>query len=245
MMTQNVTTDYVADFQVELDNIDKLEETPEFIRSIAIEALDRAAKTDGVPRTVKKALENSKRSLENINHQSIVDNFQVIYAQMCILAVSSLEATLKKYFVNMLKDPKNIKYDNKKLQEVKLTLKDIIDNDLRFGGKIGQIILEKASLNFQDLQAIKRNFKEFSYKEIKLTDQTEKNICFYLEARHILVHKGGIVDNKFVNATNSFNANIKSYKEGDRIELGSDDWSNIRRVFLELVRATTKRRGNR
>ena len=242
-MTRSVTTDYVADFQSDLEDIDKLESTPDLIRGVAIDSLDRAIATVGVPNTVKQALKNSKLSIENIKQESIADNFKTIYVQMCILAVSSLETTLKRYFVNTLKQPENINSDSKRLQEIKLSLKDIVDHELKFGGKVGQIILDKASLNFQDLQAIKRNFKEFSDKDIRLDKKTEENICFYLESRHILVHKGGVIDKKFIDATGSFGANIKQYKVGDKIELDSSDWSNIKDSFTGLVEGATKRRG--
>lgn len=57
----------------------------------------------------------------------------------------------------------------------------------------------------------------------------------------MLVHRGGVVDNKFVDATKSFGANIKQYRIGDKIELGNDDWANIKSAFKALVETTTKR----
>ena len=83
---------------------------------------------------------------------------------------------------------------------------------------------------------------DYMSKEIKLENDMEKKICFYLEARHILVHKGGVVDEKFISATDSFNANIKRYKKGDLIEIGEADWSNIRTVLLELVKQVTNQK---
>ncbi|MEA1937030.1 MAG: hypothetical protein U9N04_02880 [Patescibacteria group bacterium] len=39
-MTKKPTTDYVANFNKELESIDKLEETPKIIRDQAIQALE-------------------------------------------------------------------------------------------------------------------------------------------------------------------------------------------------------------
>jgi hypothetical protein len=59
-----------------------------------------------------------------------------------------------------------------------------------------------------------------------------------------LVHKGGIADDKFIQAVFSFNANIKDYKKGDRIEINASDWDDIKNIFTELVAQVTKYRKN-
>lgn len=232
--------DYVSDFSVELANIDKLEQTPNLMKGMAIQALDAAINAPGVQTTVKKLLENNKTGLENISNKSIKDNFRVIYAQMCILAVSSLEATLKKYFENALNGFNGINLDNKDLENIKITLAELVRNKLAYRGEFGSLVLEKVKPNFQDLQTIKRNFENYLSKNVTLEDEVEKKICFYLELRHVLVHKGGIVDKKFVNATNSFSANVKNYIEGERVEIDTNDWAVIKDCFTKLVKETTK-----
>lgn len=237
---KKLNTDYLADFQAELINIDKLERTPALIKDIALQALTTAIEIQGVSTMAKNALNNQRTNLENIHEQSIAENFKVIYAQMCILAVSSLEATLKKYFENALNGFNGINLKNDELKETKITLAELAQNNLSYRGGFGSLVLEKTKLNFQDLQAIKRNFKNYLSKPIVLDSEDEKNICFYLEARHVLVHKGGFVDKKFTSATNSFNANIKGYNEKDKVEIDNSDWANIKKCFSKLVERTTK-----
>ena len=232
--------DYLSDFQAELTDIDKLERTPNLIKNIAIQTLESAISIPGVSTMAKTALSHQVTALENIDDQSVTENFKVIYAQMCILAVSSLEATLKKYFENALNCFNGINLSNKDLNETKITLAELAKNKLSYRGGFGSLVIEKTKLNFQDLQAIKRNFENYLSKRILLTKETERNICFYLEARHVLVHKGGIADKKFVDATESFSANIRDYRSGDKIEINSSDWTNIKSCLLELVREVTK-----
>jgi len=232
--------DYLGDFKKELSDIDKLEQTPALIRNMAIGALEKAIETTGVTPGVRQGIENVKKGLENIEDGSIKKNYGIIYSQMCILAVSSLEATLKKYFENALNGFNNINQENKELEGIRITLAELVTNDLSYRSGFGSLVLEKAKLNFQDLQAIKRNFKNYLSKEIGLDSEAEKHICFYLELRHVLVHKGGVIDKKFVDATASFGANIKNYQEDNRAVVDSDDWIAIKKSFSALVQNLTQ-----
>lgn len=241
-MEHTLTVNYLKDFKKELDDIDKLEQTPKLIKSVAIQAVENAMAIPGIQRTVQIGLERTKESLENIQDTSIQNNFKIIYSQMCILAVSSLEATLKKYFENALSDFANINQKNEELKTLKISLNELVENNLKFSGKFGRLILDKTNINFQDLKSIKRIFSGYISRNIVLDSEIEKYICFFLEARHVLVHKGGIVDSKFVQATNSFEANMKGYKEGDRIEISTDDWNKIKEVFSILVEKATSLR---
>ncbi|MEA1937031.1 MAG: hypothetical protein U9N04_02885 [Patescibacteria group bacterium] len=159
---------------------------------------------------------------------------------MCVLAISSLEATLKRYFENSLNNLKNINRENKRLKESKITFYELVENDLKFNGQFGKLVVEKNKPNFQDLKTIKGVFEDYLSKEIILNNDDEKKICFYLEARHVLVHKGGIVDEKFISATKSFDANIKCYRKDDPIEINEEDWLNMKTVLVELVNQVTR-----
>lgn len=240
-MNKKLTTDYVADFNRELESIDKLEETPKIIIKQAVQALDTIlTNSNNLVFTDKNILENTKQALENISESSIKNNFKIIYSQMCVLAVSSLEATLKKYFENSLNNLENINKENKRLKESKISFYELVENKLKFSGQFGKLVVEKNKPNFQDLKSIKSVFKDYMAKEIILKEEMEKKICFYLEARHVLVHRGGIVDEKFISATESFNANIKDYKEDDPIEIDEADWSSMKIVLGELVSQVTR-----
>lgn len=235
--------DYIGNFKKGLADIDKLERTPGIIRDMAVQALGRASNASGIPTITRVELENSRAALENISDGSMRENFKVIYSQMCILAVSHLEATLKKYFENALNNFSNINQYNDDLKKIKISLAELVENKLKFSGKFGKLVLERVNLNFQDLKSIKRIFSDYLSRSISLDDNIQKKICFYLEVRHVLVHKGGIVDGKFVQATNSFGANIKSYTESDRVELNEQDWNDIKESFGELIDVLTRYKG--
>lgn len=239
-MSNSPRVDYSSDFEKDLKNIDKLEQTAHKIKEIAIQALEKAIWVPGLPTTVKMTLENNRDVLKNIHDESIKENFRVIYLQMCVLAVSSLEATLKKYFENALNDFNKVNPESKGLKGATITLVELAKKGLSYRSGFGTLVLEKIKPNFQDLKSIKSNFKDYLSKDINLGSEIEKKICFYLELRHVLVHKGGVVDKKFVDATDSFGANIKNYGKDDRVEIDSSDWTDIKQCFSQLVKDITR-----
>lgn len=244
-MTQ-LTTNYEEILNSNFKDIDKLQATPNRIKDHAIGVLRNILENENISNTTRRKLGHGIQSLETISDQSIADNYKAIYQQMCVLAVSNLEAVLREYFSRAADDYKNLNLDNEVLSKTKVSIKEIVNEDLRFGGKLGDLILEKDnSLNFQDLKSIKRAFSNYFNKGVDLLQETEKNLCFYLEVRHALVHNGGKINQKFLKATSELDANIKSYSEGDQVELEQQDWDTIKKSFAELVQEVTKRRDNK
>lgn len=238
-MDKKPTTNYLTIFSRELEDINKLEETPGIIRDQAVQALESVLANGNLINTDRTIVGNTRDLLRNINKGSIKDNFKTIYSQMCVLAVSSLESVLKRYFENSLNDPRNINRKNKKLESSKISFLELVNHNLKYSGEFGKLVVEKNKPNFQDLKSIKETFKDYIAKEVNLDIDVEKKICFYLEARHVIVHKGGIVDEKFIKSTEYFGANIKEYKKGDTVEINESDWADIKASLSELVKQVT------
>ena len=239
-MSSNRNNKYGTKLQSRLDEIEKLESTPMVMRDQATQCLEIVLNSSQLTYNDRKIIKNKITLLENIKEKSMREQFSVIYSQMCVLAVSSLEAILKDYFVDSFNDKTDINIENKKLNEIKVTIRDIIDNELNFDNKLGALILERDKPNFQDLKSILNNFKSYFNKEIELEGDLQKKLCFYLEIRHLLVHKGGVVDKKFINSTKVLDANIKNYEVGDTVEIKSSDWVDMKQAFLSLLDMVTR-----
>ena len=239
-MNSGESNEYVTALRSRLEEIGKLELTPEIMRNQAVQCLEKVLDSPRLMHVDRNIIQNKIDLLENIKEESMKEQFSVIYSQMCVLAVSSLEAVLKDYFVDSFNDKTDLNMKNKKLDEVKVTIRDIIDNELNFDNKLGSLILERDKPNFQDLKSILSNFKNYFNKEIKLESDLQKKLCFYLETRHLLVHKGGVVDKKFINSTKVLDANIKNYKAGDTVEIKSSDWIDMKQAFLSLLDMLTR-----
>lgn len=231
---------YTTKLRSRLDEIEKLESIPMVMRDQAIQCLETVLNNSQLKYNDRKIIKNKIALLENIKEKSMREQFRIIYSQMCVLAVSSLEAILKEYFVDSFNDKTDINRENKKLNEIKVTIRDIIDNELNFDNKLGALILERDKPNFQDLKSILNNFKNYFSKEIELEGDLQKKLCFYLEVRHLLVHKGGAVDRKFVNSTKVLGANIKNYEVGNTVEIKLSDWTDMKQAFLSLLDMLTR-----
>ena len=240
-MSSSEDNEYVIKLKSRFEKIEKLESTPMIMRDQAVQCLEKVInKSKKLVYNDKKVIQNSINSLENIKEESMKEQFSVIYSQMCVLAVSSVEAILKDYFIDSFNNKTDINMENKKLNEIKVTIRDIIDNELNFDNKLGSLILERDKPNFQDLKSILSNFKNYFNKEIELEGNLKKKLCFYLEIRHLLVHKGGVVDKKFINSTKVLDANIKNYEVGDTVEIRSSDWVDMKQAFLGLLDTLTR-----
>lgn len=237
-MSNSTDLVYLDLFKEELENIGKLAETPNLMREVAIAGIDYALKQK-LNYAAQMSLQKTKKSLENISESSISSNYRIIYNQMGILAVSSMEATLKNFFRDKVSKLDNLNVGNKKLEEIKITALDLVNHNLDFSQEFGELLLEKETNSFQNLKLIKETFRNYLNKEIALDDASEKLIIFYLESRHLLVHKSGRVDDRFVSATSKMSANINNYKIGDKVEFDEKDWNNMKTVFVKLVEKIT------
>jgi uncharacterized protein (UPF0147 family) len=222
--------DYITQFEESLKEIESLISTPERIRQFAIESIKKIDRKENLTNVGKIKLQNTIKALENISDKTIKEHYQIIYNQLCVLAVSTLAAVLENYFIDFVQiNWKEINIPT----NLKIRLADLKEKYEMDAKKfLGEIIINNdSSINFQNFESIIRTFKEYCNKEIKLDKKTESAVTFYLQCRHVLVHKNGIVDEEFLNKTKS-----KRYRKGEKIKLNEHDWESIKESFLELVK---------
>lgn len=241
-MTTALSTDYVNIFDSRLNDLDKLIETPNIIKQQVLATLNKLNNSSNLYAADKSTVELGLRALNNIQEGSIRNNYRVIYAQLCVLATSVLEAVLKEYFTNAISNVNNLNANNDRLEKIKITAADLVNQRLKYTVEFPKLILEREKNEFQNLKKLKDLFKDYLDKNISLSDIDEKNVIFYLECRHVIVHKGSVVDNDFVrNVTSYIDANLKNYKSNELIDLTDTDWSNIKRSYRSLVENSTRK----
>lgn len=225
---------YVERIRSRFDEIDKLVSTPTTIRDICTDNLASIEGLPNLPALVLQKIGNTKDLLNNIQNTTLKREFVFIYNEACVLAVSTLAAMLEQYFVNYL----NTKWQDIIMpREIKITIKELKESwELNPRANIGKIVFEKDSqINFQDLQATLRCFKEYFGKSIEILPDDEKKIIFYQQCRHVLLHADGKVSQSFLDRVMKRSANIKNYSLGEKIELSDSDWEDIKIVFITLV----------
>lgn len=226
--------EWIKKFAHSFDNINQLIEIPNEIIQIVLTGLN-GIDFSPLLRLEQTKLNNVKKSIENISSESIKDNYKIIYNQMCILSVSSLSALLEEHFQECILNI-DLKNNLNESRDIKVTIKEIVDFDFDIKPNIGKILLDKDNdINFQDLQSIFRTYKKYFDYDIVVKSAIKSNVIFFQQCRHILVHKGGVVDDHFIKMVEG--NNIKSFSPGDKIQLDEEDWNNIRKNFDILFKA--------
>ncbi len=225
------------ELESELSDIEKLISTPTQIRDIALGVLS-GLNTSNLGFFEKQKFANGKQALENISQESLSKAFNVIYNQVCVLAVSALSVALEKYFTNYLNSNwSSLPWDkSKELSSIKIDLAELAEMKFQVREKLAQIILSKNnSINFQDLGSTLRSFDNYLGREIKLEEIDKGNAIFYMQCRHVIVHNNGIIDESFLKKVGIYNK--KNYAIRGRINLTHEDWLCIRDTFLRLIDA--------
>ncbi len=220
------------DLIIKLNDIGRLSATPDFIKE-AVLAILCGINLDGLGLLQKNPIENAKKAIENIDNSSIQKSYGIIHNQMCILAVSALSYVIEKYFCNyIVSNISSITYP----KDIKLSLEELGEYSFKIKENLGLIIKSRDnSINFQDVGSTVNTWDKYFNRKIELAEDLEKNIIFYQQCRHSLIHNSGVVDNHFLNKTNKRNANIKNYKIGEAIQLDKQDWANINDFFIKFI----------
>jgi len=226
---------YRENFKHSLDYIEKLISTPNQVKDIAISGL-KDIDFSSLKNTENVKINNLIKCIDNISSSTLKREYSIIYNQSCILAVSALESTIEKYFIN------NINSNWKKLnlcdEKIKLSLKELSEYEFNIKPNLGEIILNKSDfINFQDLQSIIRTFKEYFDKNINLNIETKNDVILYQQIRHVLAHKNEIIDEEFLKKTKELK---HGYTKSDKVKLDNKDWENIKVSFYNLIDSIVK-----
>jgi hypothetical protein len=236
-------------FRQRLNEIDSTVNLPETLLGVFDTHLGAIEKFDLKPLD-RQTLANIKKSVANIDKRSLRDNFSHIYNQACVLACSSLEASLRDVFDCYFFDPSDLaKIKPDKAQGIKVSLYDLIqsyfpaqDDRDEDSWYLGKMLRERDSgLNFQNYGSIKRNFAEYCAHDIALSSDIENSIAFYLECRHSIVHSSGLADKRFLNMLGKIGGGFGDrFGHNTQIELTTDDWVAIKEGFTHLVEDVNK-----
>jgi len=148
---------------------------------------------------------NAIKNIENIQtNKSLSPHYKTMYNQSIVLLVSlfaSAVSDLLKEGINQLalsakgKHTQKDYIDSLKKTELKLTINEIIELGNRLHTKIGDIVVNKQDISFQDMKNINRTFRNFFGFNM---DQNEvvNNIIMAQASRHVIVHDSSNVNDR-------------------------------------------------
>ena len=148
---------------------------------------------------------NAIKNIKNIqSNKSLSPHYKTMYNQSIVLLVSlfaSAVSDLLKEGVNQLalsakeKHTQKAYIDSLKKTELKLTINEIIELGDRLHTKVGDIVVSKQDISFQDMKSINRTFRNFFGFNMN-QNEVVNNIIMAQAARHVIVHDSSNVNDR-------------------------------------------------
>lgn len=137
--------------------------------------------------------------LQNIrNNNSLRPRYHVIFNQCVVLLVSYFGAAVGEVFRSLLPQALKSPSNEKVLKdEIRVSLGELQALDFNLFKDIGDLVVAKKDISFQDMQSIERAFRDyFGYAPRRSNDVN--NIVLAQACRHAIVHAGAIADSRLV-----------------------------------------------
>lgn len=140
---------------------------------------------------------NQLKSIRQNN--SFKSKYETLNNQSLVLLISYFTSALKDIFKESLEYLALNKREVFKSVEIdfKISLQELGEYDFNLTKSIGDIIIRKKDISFQDMQSIVREFKNYLSIEIEKNELVD-NIILAQASRHSIVHSLGIADEKFM-----------------------------------------------
>lgn len=186
---------------------------------------------------------NIIRQLENIAPSSLIqpqEEFEKLFSQAVVLAVSNSEAILKDTFKFLLnRDLESVT----KLDDKKIPWSIIRDNGFKMNREdfldfaFNSLFSDKSQngLNFQNVLSIQQIFKDYFQMTLNLDQNIWSKINYYYQVRHAAVHNRGIVDQRcFENIEKHFPKGLIHYSVGEKVRVNDDDYEDCVATFRDF-----------
>jgi hypothetical protein len=148
----------------------------------------------------QKEIKELIKSLEKIFESLQTVYERPLYQEAVVIVVSSFETYLKDTIVSLV--TKNRSVEDKFFKELKdsLNYNKLRESGYDWENLLGHLVVE--NFNFYDAQQIDKLYTRIlKIDSIFRNKSVKKRIQNFIKLRHLIVHKSGIVDNKFKNDT--------------------------------------------
>ena len=186
------------------------------------------------PKTGANATNNQVLAIQQLRgNPKVSEVLAIVYGQQIVLFVSAFEAYLRDIVRTLANErPELIDWPDGSKGAIELSTLS------RGGLTVGDIILsiiEQRGITFQDLQAIKRFFKDYLKKDLIIDSIFEQNYILATAIRHATIHLQGVVDEKFLKQIKNLPSDVREqYKINKPISIEEDFVLELRDSFLEL-----------
>jgi hypothetical protein len=232
----------VETFKNNIESVEKLINFDKDFMDIAISSIQELHDRLISPRhDIQNEKSNGKRTLDILSgireHDSLKGRYSTINNQAIVLLVSYFGSAIADLFRSSSKIAVENKKDERVLNsELKIKVEELLSYGSSLGDSIGDVLIAKNSISFQDMKSIQREFKKY-YGIIIEKDKNANNIILGQACRHSIVHEAGIVNSRIVNQIKgAIPRDLKgNLEEGDVIEFSKEEIRVVANSMLAYV----------
>ncbi len=224
------SVDQIRDnFKGNVESVRKLVNFDDLIQKVYLDALKRAEeglKKFGGEKHPSFSVENQIKSISNIRaNKSLRPHYEVMLNQCVVLLVSYFASAVEDIFqFSLTRKIQNGQLSKLGTEEIKISLNELEKIDFEVLEHIGEIIVTKKDISFQDMQSIARAFNNYiDYEPEK--DKDVNNIILSQACRHSIVHSGGVINSKIARQISTAKPRDlkKDLKEREQLQFNADE----------------------
>lgn len=187
---------------------------------------------------------NTIKALESIKlNDSMREQYESIFNQCLVLLVSYFSSICKELFKKSIDffSIHNKEFLSTIKEDIKLSFEEMAKYNYNLSGNIGQIVVDKKNISFQDMQSINRSFCKYLDTDKEEIDNKTNNIILAQASRHCIVHTSEIADEKFFHQIRNAKERdvIKSIDLNNKISVTPDEIEIIISSMEEFLQKKT------
>lgn len=207
-------------FRHNINSVEKLINFDQEVQDIAISAIEELHDDLVNIHNITNPQQNGDRTLTILRgvrtNDALKLKYKTVYNQAVVLLVSYFGSMLSDLFRYSAKIAVLTHKDKRVLnEELKLQVYELLNIRKDIGDTIGDILIEKKDMSFQDMKSVSRLFKNYFGIDID-KDNLVNNIILGHACRHSIVHEGGIVNSRVINQVRE--AKPRDLKENVNLE---------------------------
>ncbi|MBK9147432.1 MAG: hypothetical protein IPM12_06390 [Flavobacteriales bacterium] len=179
-------------------------------------------------------------ALRNIReHGSLRIRYENMYNQCLVLSVSYFVSGFEALFVQGVSQAccccPDLLVATK--EDLKFSISELRACDFQLGEHLGKMIVQKKDINFQNMQAGLKAFKDFLGVD-GFSDPLVHDVILALAGRHIIVHNLARVDDRFlalVKHAPARTVHVEAYQVGDQIQFTPDEVTRLQESMSHLL----------
>ena len=194
----------VTSFEANVESVHRLAEFDHLVQDFVLgqlEQLNKRLREDHAIANPRLAVQQAYTQIKNIRkNDSLRPQYEYIFNQCVVLLVSYFGSALGDIFRAAVSDALTGPGGVKKLLDEKLTVsvRELAELGTDVGAKLGDLLILKNDISFQDMQSTFRTFRDYLGIEIK-RDIQMNNIILGQAARHVIVHANAVANTQFMN----------------------------------------------